>query len=102
MNLTQAVAALDKGSPEKIAAFLYAEGITGVQDKACLCPVARFLTAAMGEQVAVTKEEAMTYDGVHTKDGVGLPSCVTAFVVRFDDGEFPGLISPEPPISVVD
>lgn len=81
--------------PETIAAALLAAGVTGRRGSSTGCPVARYLTAEvrLGCVVVGKGYTFLSLTGVDEQTHIPTPPAVHAFLVAFDDGAYPHLIS---------
>lgn len=81
-----------------IARYLEAEGIKGVPENACSCPVARWVRRDMEiPYVAVTGSVVMVRDETDLAAMVIGRHHIRRFVSEFDGGTFPGLVDSEGP-----
>jgi hypothetical protein len=90
-KLTAALAALPD-SPDAIAAFLVERGIQSMPRGQCFrwchsCPIALYLSQAVGESVFVTACLASVWGFNYD-----LPIAVSAFIGRMDRNEYPQLV----------
>ncbi len=80
---------------EKVAARLAELGHLGEQRDTGECPVARYLTAALGvKHVVVAPTVAFVFRHDGSSIAVRMPAAAGEFVRRFDAGEFPDLVAP--------
>jgi hypothetical protein len=91
-------------TPEEVAATILGDGITGYRGHSISCPVANWLAwkarreLPEAEEHEITVSVGATFASVYrassrTKIAHALmPEPVTAFVVRFDHGEFTNLL----------
>lgn len=104
-GVQEALADLDKGGSEDVAARLAELGITGRQDSGCACPLANYLHIVIPalESVTVESGSAYVYGITYALDDpafpivlgplhITLPESVSAFVEDFDQGCFPELV----------
>lgn len=78
-------------TPDQLAAYLTAEGITGYQGDNIRCPVSRWLRRETGWQCRVAGTISISHtDGATTV--VHTPGVVRAFYIAFDADEYPALI----------
>lgn len=89
LSLAEALAALPDTS-DGIAAHLAAKGIRGVREMPGCCPVANYLTEAGFHLVEVNDDEVSADE---ERRCIDTPANIASFVRRFDDGEWPELVS---------
>jgi hypothetical protein len=77
-------------TPDEVAASLLALDCRGVPARHRSCPVARYLQAS-GFNGAAVDNRRVEWDDVRR---VILPTAVSDFVRRFDQGEYPALVEP--------
>lgn len=85
-RVAQALADLPT-EPDDIAAVFAEIGIRGLAGNACHCPVANYLRELDGVNHLVVGHGANLGAG-----RVPLPDHVREFVLRFDEGAYPGLV----------
>lgn len=78
----------DYGTARKIADFLIERGCGGIPEHPHSCPVANYIRSVTGLSVEVDGCEWIDIDGrTHWT-----PAVVVDFVMKFDDGAYPGLV----------
>lgn len=73
-----------------IAAFLEGQGIRGVLKELYACPIAIYLRNQGCKNPAVTRTSIST-----DTESVRPPNAVRRFILLFDAGDFPQLVSPD-------
>ena len=96
LNLLVAEAGGAGADANSIATHLSAQGIVGWRKCAGSCPVSRWLERSTGERQYVGTTDVSGDD--LTPDGWLLPAAVEKFVERFDNGWYPELVAPDPPL----
>lgn len=86
MNLEEAVATLPQShDPHDTYVFLADNGVRGEESSSCNCPVANYLTDAVGWPVNVySNVEGELYASMSFFDKVFLPVGVQKFIRKFD------------------
>ena len=91
LTLEQALAELGD-TPDAVAAHLQQLGITGVRQDNFCCPVARYLGRVTNiDDPAVEPGLVEGFNGNGEFRECETPDAVGAFVIRFDNGEWPEL-----------
>ena len=99
LNLLVAEAGGAGADANSIATHLSTQGIVGWRKCAGFCPVSRWLERCTGERQWVGQGEVSGDVLTHlTPDGWLLPPAVEKFVERFDNGWYPELVAPDPPL----
>jgi hypothetical protein len=76
-------------APDDVAELLRRKGFRGVPEDLRACPVARYLSAAAGDDAGII---TVHYDGIRVGDKEeDLPDPVCRFVEMFDLGQYPDL-----------
>lgn len=88
MTIAEALKMLDAGDADGVSVLIAAEGIRGAQGRSCECPVAKWLSRAVGQRCVVGMEYAWQTSG----RAIYMPLSVLAFRRRFDRGEYPELV----------
>lgn len=101
-GVSRALAELDKGGSEDVAARLTELGVVGQKDNDCACPVAVYLGRVLPDAEYVQVGGGHAYITGIVRDDLGfswpvvvhadLPDSITAFVEDFDGGIYPELI----------
>jgi hypothetical protein len=81
-------------TPDKVAAYLKAQHITGQRGKPSSCPIANYFTSKYGGFCGASRYNLYFTDAnsdLNTQ--VVLPPAVSSFVGRFDYGSYPELES---------
>jgi hypothetical protein len=91
LTLPEALAALPS-HPDAIAARLGAYGIRGVRGDSCNCPVVHYLTGLGFDAVVVDEDTAVARAGGVTQSA-RTPHAVAEFILGFDGGAWPELVS---------
>ncbi len=86
-------ALIEMGSWEDVYVELYTRGVTGIPEHGCACPVARWIESQVHEQVTVTAGNVYYFDDPVRDVKVSTPENVYAFVIEFDNGNYPELVS---------
>jgi hypothetical protein len=101
-GVSRALAELDKGGSEDVAAVLAELGIVGQRDNDCACPIANYLVRVLPDAEYVQVGGGAAYITGTVRDDLGYswpvvvhtetPDSITAFVEDFDQGIYPELI----------
>lgn len=93
----QLLAAVDEvNSWEDPYVELYKRGVTGTPKSACECPVSTYLTAQIGGYEVVTISTSTCAEVGHAlTDNLPFSKSVTDFILKFDAGMYPELVSEE-------
>lgn len=78
----------------EVAVSLRERGIKGRPGNARCCPVANYLTP--GVPCVAVDEDSVAFSGKHSREYVLLPGPVADFVIAFDHGAYPDLVSENP------
>lgn len=74
---------------DDVARSLVTAGARGERKKCDLCPVARYLTGAMSSPISCGLSTALPIG--RNIGMVPIPAPLAAFIVRFDEGQYPEL-----------
>jgi hypothetical protein len=77
-------------TPDEVAAALLAGGYRGRRDDTCECPVAQYLHAS-GATDATVEPDEVYLEGEGER--VSPPESVRDFIVAFDAGHYPALVT---------
>jgi hypothetical protein len=78
-------------TPDKVAAYLKAQHITGQRGLPSSCPIANYFTSKYGGFCCASRHNLYFIDDGNRNKQVDMPPAVSSFVGRFDYGSYPEL-----------
>lgn len=84
-KLREAISAINGQDADEVATIIYACGIRGYRASTCSCPVANFIRAYLGADVAVhVTHMSVTVRLLNSVAIVGIPSSIRMFITHYD------------------